>query len=87
MLDETDLPKGTQLYLSGIFAPVFDELTDTSLRIIGEIPRDLDGVFVHNGPNPRFRPNVGHSWFDGDGMVHSVQLENGRATFRCRISG
>jgi carotenoid cleavage dioxygenase-like enzyme len=84
MLDETDLPEGTQLYLSGVFAPVLDELTDTNLTIIGEIPRDLDGLFVHNGPNPRFRPNVGHSWFDGDGMVHGVQLENGRATFRSR---
>jgi carotenoid cleavage dioxygenase-like enzyme len=84
MLGETDLPEATQAYLTGVFAPVLDELTQSKLAVVGEIPRDLNGLFVHNGPNPRFRPNLGHSWFDGDGMLHAVQLEDGRATFRSR---
>jgi carotenoid cleavage dioxygenase len=78
------LPETTRLYLTGLFAPVLDEVTDSALRVVGEIPRDLNGLFVQNGPNPRFTPNLGHSWFDGDGMVQAVELENGRATFRSR---
>src|SRR5580698_8950554 len=74
----------TELYLTGVFAPVLDEITDGELTVIGQIPRDLNGLFVQNGPNPRFRPNIGHSWFDGDGMVQAVELTEGRATFRSR---
>jgi carotenoid cleavage dioxygenase-like enzyme len=74
----------SELYLTGVFAPVFDEITDGELTVIGQIPRDLNGLFVQNGPNPRFSPNIGHSWFDGDGMVQAVELTEGRATFRSR---
>lgn len=74
----------TDPYLSGVFAPVLDEMTDAHLSVIGRIPRDLDGLFVQNGPNPRFHPNVGHSWFDGDAMVQGVQITQGRAIFRSR---
>lgn len=71
-------------YLSGVFAPVLEEETATDLRVVGEIPADLNGLFVQNGPNPRFQPNEGHSWFDGDGMLQAVQLGDGRATYRSR---
>jgi len=74
----------TDLYLTGVFAPVLDEMTDAHLTVVGRIPRDLNGLFVQNGPNPRFPPNVGHSWFDGDAMVQGVQIMDGRATFRSR---
>jgi carotenoid cleavage dioxygenase-like enzyme len=74
----------TELYLTGVFAPVLEEITDAQLTVIGQIPRDLNGLFVQNGPNPRFSPNIGHSWFDGDGMVQAVQLSEGQATFRSR---
>jgi carotenoid cleavage dioxygenase len=79
-----ELPRGTQIYLDGVFAPVGEEMAGDSLAVWGEIPRDLNGLFLHNGPNPQFPPNAGHSWFDGDGMVHGVRLEDGRATFRSR---
>ena len=42
-------------YLGGLFGPVTEERTDDDLEVIGEIPADLDGVFVRNGPNPQFR--------------------------------
>lgn len=71
-------------YLTGLYAPVMDEVTATNMAVIGEIPRDLNGMFVQNGANPRFTPNSGHSWFDGDGMVQGVTLEDGKATFRSR---
>ena len=72
-------------YVLGLYAPVMDELTATGLTVLGELPSDLNGMFVHNGANPRF-PNheVGYSWFDGDGMIHSIQLDDGDVVFRSR---
>ncbi|MFO0662196.1 MAG: carotenoid oxygenase family protein [Polyangiaceae bacterium] len=71
-------------YLSGSYAPVTEELTGEATLIEGEIPRDLWGVFVRNGPNPKYEPQGRHHWFDGDGMLHAVHLENGKATYRNR---
>src|SRR5438067_416157 len=84
MADGSALPDSAKLYLAGIFAPVMEEVTGADLTVIGEIPRDLNGIFVQNGANPRFMPSLGHSWFDGDGMVQGVSLEDGKATFRSR---
>ncbi|MGI8817097.1 MAG: carotenoid oxygenase family protein [Pseudonocardia sp.] len=71
-------------YLLGIYAPVRDELTFDELEVIGEIPTDLNGVYLRNGPNPRFHPGGRYHWFDGDGMVHAMSFENGRARYRNR---
>lgn len=71
-------------YLNGPYAPRHDELTVDDLEVIGEIPRDLDGVFLRNGPNPRFAPEGRYHWFDGDGMVHAVAFRDGRASYRNR---
>jgi carotenoid cleavage dioxygenase len=84
MADDLELPETAKPYLRGVYAPVLDEVTARDPAVVGEIPRDLNGLFVQNGPNPRFTPNAGHSWFDGDGMVQGVQLEDGRATYRSR---
>ena len=71
-------------YLLGAFAPVYEEVTATNLEVKGEIPKDITGVYVRNGPNPRFEPQGHHHWFDGDGMLHALHLENGQATYRNR---
>lgn len=71
-------------YLSGNYAPISTESTYRDLHVIGEIPRDLAGTFVRNGSNPRFRQEGRHHWFDGDGMLHTVQFEDGRASYRNR---
>ncbi|MFP6684639.1 MAG: carotenoid oxygenase family protein [Polyangiaceae bacterium] len=49
------------------------------LKIEGELPQALRGVFVRNGPNP-YNGTTGH-WFLGDGMLHGVRLEDGKATW------
>ncbi len=71
-------------YLTGIFAPVRDEITTDDLEVVGEIPRDLNGVYLRNGPNPRFDPPGRYHWFDGDGMVHAISFEDGKARYRNR---
>jgi len=64
-------------HLRGNFAPVSEESTLFDLAVEGALPRELAGLYVRTGPNPK----SGHSghWFVGDGMVHGVRLENGRA--------
>ncbi|HEY4460606.1 MAG TPA: carotenoid oxygenase family protein [Pseudonocardiaceae bacterium] len=64
-------------HLLGNYAPVTDELTAYDLPVTGAIPPELTGWYLRNGPNPH-EANTGH-WFLGDGMVHGVRLENGRA--------
>ena len=71
-------------YLGGGYAPVYREITASDLDIIGEVPRDLNGVFVRNGPNPQTMPEGMHHWFDGDGMLHALHFEDGAVTYRNR---
>ena len=62
----------------GNYAPVFDELTTFDLPFEGAIPPQLNGWYLRNGPNPR---NETPHWFTGDGMIHGVRLESGRAAW------
>ena len=73
-------------YLSGNFAPVSRELDATDLPVIaGRIPPDLSGAYMRNGPNPLFKP-ISYTYpMDGDGMIHAVYLDNGRARYRNRF--
>jgi len=68
-------------YIMGAFAPVAQEHRTDGLQVVGEIPQDLFGTFVRNGPNARFAPRGRYHWFDGDGMVHAVHFEDGAATY------
>ncbi|MEO1761659.1 MAG: carotenoid oxygenase family protein [Cyanobacteria bacterium J06629_18] len=71
-------------FLDGNYAPVGEEITTDDLKIIGEIPPDLSGMFVRNGPNPQWQPKGQYHWFDGDGMLHGVRISNGKASYRNR---
>ena len=59
------------------FGPVLDELDVAALRVHGAIPPQLDGLYVRNGSNPQNADNS--HWFFGDGMLHGVRLQNGKA--------
>lgn len=73
-------------YLEGAFEPVPDERTVAfeDMTVIGELPDDLHGVYARNSPNQRFAPTGNYHRYDGDGMVHAVHFEDGRATYRNR---
>jgi carotenoid cleavage dioxygenase-like enzyme len=66
-------------HLSGNFAPVMDELTEFDLPVTGAIPPELDGLYVRNGSNPKSGDSA--HWFFGDGMLHGVRIEKGRAAW------
>ncbi|MFE7672761.1 carotenoid oxygenase family protein [Streptomyces albidoflavus] len=85
-------PQGTPFdptrvpHLGGRFAPVTEEADATELRITGTLPDSLDGVYLRNGPNPRFTPVGSYPYpIDGDGMIHGLWLSQGRARYRNRF--
>lgn len=69
----------TNYWEQGAFAPVQEESTVTDLRVSGTIPSDLSGLYVRNGSNSR--TGTSPHWFMGDGMVHGLRIEGGRATW------
>ena len=72
-------------YLTGNFAPVRDERDDPDLEVTGSLPPELDGLLLRNGPNPIIDPDpTSYHWFTGDGMLHGIELGNGRARYRNR---
>ncbi|CAH8276077.1 unnamed protein product [Arabidopsis lyrata] len=71
--------------LSDNFAPVLDELPPTDCEIIhGSLPPSLNGAYIRNGPNPQFLPRGPYHLFDGDGMLHAIRINNGKATLCSR---
>lgn len=73
-------------HLSGIFAPQREEVDVRGLDVIGEIPKDLHGAYLRNGPNPRFDPIGSYVYpLDGDGMIHRIELVDGTARYTNRF--
>ncbi len=64
-------------HLRGNYAPVSDEVTAFDLPVEGALPAELDGLYLRNGSNPR--SGSSDHWFVGEGMLHGVRLEAGRA--------
>ncbi len=79
-VDRVDNP-----YLHGIHAPTVHETTAIELPVEGDLPEDLCGAYVRNGPNPVFQPTNLYHWFDGDGMMHGVYFRDGQASYRSRF--
>lgn len=71
--------KGENPFLTGIHTPASQEVTETDLRVTGEIPATLNGLYVRNGPNPLSKVNPAtHHWFTGDGMLHGIRIRDGQ---------
>lgn len=71
-------------FLAGGWEPVHDELVTEDLAVTGALPAGLSGAYLRNGPNPAFAPLGAYHLFDGDGMVHAVEIQDGRARYRNR---
>jgi carotenoid cleavage dioxygenase-like enzyme len=75
---------GVNDFLQGNFAPWRMEGVADDLEVTGHVPRELNGTYFRNGPNPAYEPPGRYHWFDGDGMIHAITLADGRAHYRNR---
>ena len=66
-------------WLQNNFGPVLNETESFDLEVRGALPPELTGIYVRNGSNPQ--AGGSHHWFLGDGMLHGVRLEAGRAAW------
>ena len=66
-------------YTQGNYRPVTKERVALDPVVHGRLPVGLDGIYVRTGPNPR-PDDAGdrYHWLNGDGMVHGVELGQGR---------
>uniref|UniRef100_A0A7S1T8K7 Uncharacterized protein n=1 Tax=Compsopogon caeruleus TaxID=31354 RepID=A0A7S1T8K7_9RHOD len=79
------------LYLDYNWTPVTEEVSNLVVHnasIEGQVPKDLRGRLYRIGPNARYLPEEGQriNWFDGDGMIHVVALDNNEEDQRLQIS-
>ena len=51
-------------------------------EVEGEIPNEMEGTLLRNGPAMYEREGFIKSYLDGDGMVTSVAVKDGKAYFR-----
>ncbi|WP_158964529.1 carotenoid oxygenase family protein [Chachezhania sediminis] len=72
-------------HLTGNFAPIGSEIDAGPLQVIeGRVPEDLAGAYVRNGPNPRYEPASYNYPLEGDGMLHALRFEGGKAFYSNR---
>jgi carotenoid cleavage dioxygenase-like enzyme len=72
-------------FLEQGYTPVLDELTTGDLMVRGELPREIAGTYLRNGPNPAYPP-ISYTYpLDGDGMIHALVFEEGRVRYRNRF--
>jgi carotenoid cleavage dioxygenase-like enzyme len=79
-----DLPVHEIPALDGNNAPVHSEDDFEDLEVVGEVPKDLNGLYVRNGPNAFHPPDWRYHAYDGDGMLHAVRFRQGRVGYRNR---
>jgi carotenoid cleavage dioxygenase-like enzyme len=74
------------VFLEYPMGPAGIECDAPDLVIEGELPKDLEGCYYRNGPDPLHPPREGdqYHWFDGDGMIQYFRFENGRVSYRNR---
>jgi carotenoid cleavage dioxygenase len=73
-------------YRTGPWRPQTTEWRADDLTVVaGEVPPDLDGVYLRNTENPVHPAIKNYHPFDGDGMVHVVGFRDGKAFYRNRF--
>ena len=73
-------------YRTGPWRPQTTEWdADDLIAVEGEVPRDLDGIYLRNTENPLHPAIVRYHPFDGDGMIHKVSFRDGTVSYRNRF--
>jgi all-trans-8'-apo-beta-carotenal 15,15'-oxygenase len=65
-----------------------NDVAPRSLRLVqGRAPAGLEGTLFRNGPAKFRRPGGSAThWFDGDGLMRSFDIRDGRATLQARFA-
>ncbi len=54
---------------------------------LGAVPADLKGSFYRNGPaQMQYGDQYASHWFDGDGLIHRIAIEDGQAVHQARFA-
>jgi len=78
-------PDDEHPYRTGPWQPNMQEYDVTEPEVIGEIPADLNGIYIRNTENPVHESLGRYHPFDGDGMLHSIHFDSGRCEYRNRF--
>ena len=78
-------PDDDHPYRTGPWRPQHTEYDASNLEVVGELPTDLNGVYLRNTENPLHDSIGRYHPFDGDGMVHMVNFRDGTAEYRNRF--
>ena len=64
-----------------------EEHDAASLPVVGELPADLRGAYLRNGPNPLFPPLGSYTFpLEGDAMLHGIWIDDdGSVRYRNRF--
>lgn len=79
------LQPGEHPYLTGAWSPNFTEFTASDLEVVGQIPADIDGIYIRNTENPLHDAIGVYHPFDGDGMLHAMSFKDGEVEYRNRF--
>lgn len=72
------------MFLQGIWEPINFECDINDPIVVGNIPKELNGTFYRNGPNPQYVYSASYHMFEGDGMIHAVTFINGEVKYQNR---
>jgi carotenoid cleavage dioxygenase len=72
------------VFLKGIWEPLISECDINDPIVVGEIPKELNGTFYRNGPNPQYVYSENYHMFEGDGMIHTLTFHNGQVRYKNR---
>ena len=64
------------IYLNGVYKPVDTEADSEDLKVLGQLPPSLDGVFARVGPNTYFKPTGNYHVYVLFGAMPSMAASN-----------
>ncbi|KAK6823237.1 Resveratrol cleavage oxygenase 1 [Aspergillus parasiticus] len=70
---------------SGFMRPCRVEGEAFNLEVLGQVPKEIDGVFYRVMPDPQLPPFIEDDpWFNGDGNITAFRIKDGKVTFKQR---
>jgi len=78
-------PDDDHPYRTGAWKSQTTEYDAWDMDVIGEIPDDLNGVYIRNTEVALFEPIKRYHPFDGDALLHSISFEAGEARYSSRF--